>query len=1272
MTTSDVFFNVDRTTLGSNIWYSRNGYRLAGYKSKVNIGAMTTFKPHELVEEQMFVVSEGTTMKLFLLPTSTSAPVVIKTFRCSNLRNDINAVAVFFDDATLEWFLVGVAGRLVIDVPILNTGSIGSSTVVKSNITPQLVIFAMSNHIRPLEITQYIHLHTAQVNCMAAFPTNSPGSANRLAVGFEDGSVGILVVTVDSTKKTAKLELKPHIVPSDSKPQPPYSVGQSDHTDNNEDPRLDLKTAAERSTAPITNIDVFFESAVDAVADGNSFVPSTPANLFLDDTPAAGKVLRVVASSNDGRVRVYDPDSSRLLRLTKERANKVATAISIKNRFNVARALRWSNVAEKTIYEWETQQQGLFYSLYNITSACHGLAHSKVEPNPIMLAVLDQMVSAPSVRADVPSNETKQIVNVWRGNDAPFEILIDKVQKKDLERCMVVATAPTVEDTYLNPLLSGNSQTAPNEIKGNSTEVTIPRPTRTEVLPPRMAISSSYRHQSVVAFALGKEVFFWNSAIPTFGAHTQELIYNMELVYELISKPSGALKDSEVTSADTSWHQALLHNVKQMVDLERNLRLKDYMTPQTWETCRVMELMVNYCSPVLGESRSTAMYTSWHMPPHPGRVAHSSALVSNPGYGRPLAPAHPELACSPEYVLLQSQLRDSHFSKEIIPAIDAIPSYEVPSSTLIGLGYWAIASLSKDALVAAQVLRQLQKSNLPAITRLAALLQQMMLESKSQQKRIKKNKKKRANRQKKINSSPPSPTAPAAVPEEEAEEEGESDEEVNQPPVLVLQTDAGIVHESFSDDEDDSSSSKTSSFVSGQASTPVCEPVTGVIRIGTISYSPKEQLGEGSLATKVYSGLYHSPAQTNNSAGRPCAVKVLNKAEWGQMKLTNGAKWQDLMRREFANLELLWQDYPVPPSTIIRYYSMEEDEGFVYISLEKCESNLRDFMRSSTWRRDPATWRMKAMREITSAVAFLHSRRFVHNDITPYNVLYSKASKYAPLVLVLSTLEPRLTQTLYSSFKLSDFGVSKQLVENQFTLTLASHISGASGFHPREILISSTNPEVRKKKTAGVDIFSLGCLFYFILSDGKSAWSGDKPASEIIVGNKPDLVAIKDNQIQMHLIQKMLEHAVEKRPRASYVLHHPMFWSAAYTLDYLHSLSNAIHSPTGITNKVNIERVLATNLEGDGDWKFVMGANFWHHITKRSTYQYTQCVDLVRAIRNVTEHWNEAELREADLGEIVGVPPRKATFAAYIAQKFPQLLVNAYELECMIKKAGKL
>ena len=221
------------------------------------------------------------------------------------------------------------------------------------------------------------------------------------------------------------------------------------------------------------------------------------------------------------------------------------------------------------------------------------------------------------------------------------------------------------------------------------------------------------------------------------------------------------------------------------------------------------------------------------------------------------------------------------------------------------------------------------------------------------------------------------------------------------------------------------------------------------------------KLGRGSHGTVVYEGTFQ---------GRAVAIKRLIRDH------------VTLAEREINHLKRA-DDHP----NVIRYFYQAADENFLYVVLALCPASLADIIeRSDQFREIADSFNPKrAVREITSGLGHLHSLSLVHRDIKPSNILIS-STKVGDLGM--------------NRMLISDFGICRELEFDQtsYAPTVSGVIgAGTWGWKAPEILhrearattgnnVRTTNATEMQtiRLTKSVDIFALGCLYYYCLTTG--------------------------------------------------------------------------------------------------------------------------------------------------------------------------------------------
>ncbi|XP_006892748.1 PREDICTED: serine/threonine-protein kinase/endoribonuclease IRE2 [Elephantulus edwardii] len=380
--------------------------------------------------------------------------------------------------------------------------------------------------------------------------------------------------------------------------------------------------------------------------------------------------------------------------------------------------------------------------------------------------------------------------------------------------------------------------------------------------------------------------------------------------------------------------------------------------------------------------------------------------------------------------------------------------------------------------------------------------------------------------------------------------------------------------------------------------------------VGKISFNPKDVLGRGASGTFVFRGQFE---------GRAVAVKRLLRECFG------------LVQRE---VQLLQESDRHP--NVLRYFCTERGPQFHYIALELCQASLREYVESphqERWGLEPEA----VLVQLTSGLAHLHSLHIVHRDLKPGNVLIAGPDAYGRGRVVLS-----------------DFGLCKKLAAGRWSFSLRSGIPGTEGWMAPELLqlLPPDSP------TSAVDIFSAGCVFYYVLSGGGHPFGEILYRQANILAGTPCLAHLEeevhDKVLARDLVAAMLSTWPQTRPSAEQVLTHPFFWSRAKQLQFFQDVSDWLE-------KASEQEPLVMELEAGGHT--VVRGNWHKHISlplqtdlrRFRSYKGTSVRDLLRAMRNKKHHYRElpAEVRQA-LG------PVPNSFIQYFTSRFPQLLLHTH------------
>jgi len=160
--------------------------------------------------------------------------------------------------------------------------------------------------------------------------------------------------------------------------------------------------------------------------------------------------------------------------------------------------------------------------------------------------------------------------------------------------------------------------------------------------------------------------------------------------------------------------------------------------------------------------------------------------------------------------------------------------------------------------------------------------------------------------------------------------------------------------------------------------------------------------------------------------------------------------------------------------------------------------------------------------------------------------------------------------------------------------------------------------------TKAIDIFSAGCVFFYVLTNGQHPFGERYYREANIINNKYNLNSEFDINIEAKdLIEHMIQADYRKRPSAKAIMSHPYFWSPQQRLNFLQEASDRFEiEPRDPPS--HLLQLLETNakLVVSNDWYKVIDRALLNNLGKYSKYNGESVRDLLRALRNKVKKKN--------------------------------------------------
>ncbi|XP_077295002.1 serine/threonine-protein kinase/endoribonuclease IRE1-like [Arctopsyche grandis] len=379
----------------------------------------------------------------------------------------------------------------------------------------------------------------------------------------------------------------------------------------------------------------------------------------------------------------------------------------------------------------------------------------------------------------------------------------------------------------------------------------------------------------------------------------------------------------------------------------------------------------------------------------------------------------------------------------------------------------------------------------------------------------------------------------------------------------------------------------------------------GSTKVGKIIFHPEKIIGKGCEGTFVYRGTFEN---------RDVAVKRLLPGCFS-----------------FADREVALLSESDAHANVVRYYCMEQDRSFRYIALELCAATLQEYVLNNL-ESEYNIGCLEVLRQATSGLMHLHTLDIVHRDIKPHNVLLSVPSNKSPVRAMIS-----------------DFGLCKKLNIGRHSFSRRSGVTGTDGWIAPEMIKG-------ERTTTSVDIFSLGCVFHYVLSKGVHPFGTVLERQTNILGGAYnfDELSLKlpseEVDLAACLIKNMLNSNSQCRPSASVVYNFPLFWTKQQVLSFFQDVSDRVERdpPGGPLEDGGLAVVR-------GDWRGRVGTSVAADLRRYRSYSGDSVRDLLRALRNKKHHYRELSL---EAQESLGSIPEE--FTMYWLKRFPRLLLHTW------------
>jgi serine/threonine protein kinase len=352
-----------------------------------------------------------------------------------------------------------------------------------------------------------------------------------------------------------------------------------------------------------------------------------------------------------------------------------------------------------------------------------------------------------------------------------------------------------------------------------------------------------------------------------------------------------------------------------------------------------------------------------------------------------------------------------------------------------------------------------------------------------------------------------------------------------------------------------------------------------------------------------------------------------------------------------------------PHPNIIQFLLWEQDKKLTYVAFEHCMGNLMTAVMKGKLEVTNIEEQRNYFRQLTSGISFLHENGIQHCKIRPENILCKTTG--AGLSLVISNFkwshESNLELETLSEVKPTFNKQTQDVISDRFPNGYHMFVNCDGKWDAPEQHYS------KQSRSGAEDIFSLGCVFYFMLTRENpfEKISNVLSYSDNITLCNVSLSALHEHFVEEdhlaslteNLIFKMICPIPSSRLKAGMIEIQPCLWTNEDMKNFFRRLGNLMQDnddPTVVRFKKELEKNASKVF--DGNWMDELDPAVKNDLKCFKNMKKEVC-GLLRAIRNKIEHFEK--IRNPELREIYRSP---AGVAEYYMKRFTELVPYTFDI----------